>query len=165
MKTKIIILILLLSSCLVNSQTDSTIINKINDHYVEVKSLRHVLSKGYSDTTEYSPTDNSKMRYGVYDFIDYTPRGPRLKDGVVLIKDRFDRPLALYVYSDSNLFQLDHYKEGRIEWQEFDNPRDSSSIDKYYWDNGNYKTIYYYNGIKLDIFHYDKKGQFIKPKE
>ena len=166
MKTKIIILILLLSSCLVNAQTDSTIINKINDHYVEVKSLRHVLIESHFDTTGYSSKpDYTKIRYGVCDFTNHIPRGPRLKNGIVVIKDRLDRPLALYVYSDSSIIQDDHYFEGRLDWQEFDNPKDSSSITKYYWGNGNFKSIYYYNGQKNEEFDYDEKGQLIKPKE
>jgi len=154
MKKIVIILITYCLGFLTNSfgqNDDSTIINKVNDNYIEIQSLRHELFK-------WTVVENGAIKES------FVPQTIPLKNGVVFIKDRLNRPIAIYVYSDSNIVQNDHFYEGRLNWQSI-NFSDSTGIDKYYWENGNLKTLIYVKNNHKKAYNYTKEGELIDLKE
>jgi hypothetical protein len=166
--TDFVLVIICLSLLFANqttAQNDSVIINKINDHFIEVKSLRHILHKSYAGSPDTAYDNKYKFLTGSYIYENYTPKGPRLNNGIVVIKDWLDRPLAFYLYADSFPVQVSHYTNGRIVWERYYFGKDSLSIDKYFWNNGNIRVIIYYYKDKEEEYFYSENGQFIKPKE
>ena len=103
--------------------------------------------KGYSppDDTVQAKKDKSKMLDGVYIHENYIPRGLKLKDGVVIIKDRNDFVIGMKYYKDSVLVLWEEYENHILNHQEYLSPSDSTDIDKYFYSDGRLQSIYYFN--------------------
>jgi hypothetical protein len=127
---------------------DSTIINRVNDNYIEIQSLRYTLFK-------WTNTANGAIKES------FIPQPITLKNGVVFIKDRINKPIAFYVFSNSCITQYDYFSEGKLSSQSI-NFSDSTGIDKYYWENGNLKNITYIYDNQKKIYNYTKEGALIE---
>lgn len=135
-------------------QTDSVEIHKISDTYIEIKSLRYVLDSGYARAN------------GEYVVMSFMPRPIALKNGTVIIRDRLNKPLAIYIYSDSVQVVKEHYyPNGQIEYQRIHNQDKSLDIDKWYWKNGNLNRICYYGNGLNEVHLYSEEGELIEQKK
>ena len=145
--------ILFFISIVSNAQNNSIEFRKISENYIEIKTSRFTLDSGYS------------VMPGAWAKISFEPRPVRIKNGTVLIKDRLNRPLAIYVYSDSSLLMEEHYKEGQLRSQIIRGIKNSPSIEKYYWMNGNLQYLSYYcNGVN-EVHEYSGDGQLIEERK
>jgi antitoxin component YwqK of YwqJK toxin-antitoxin module len=154
--TLIILTLLILIPTIGKGQTDSIEVFKLNDNYIEMKSTRHVLK---IDSFSMSPT----MTFFTYSII---PKPTIIKNGVILIRDRQDKILKLYIYSDSTIIHEDHYLNGRLSRQVCNYTNDTLNIEKYYWDNGNLRSLIIYSDKKQIVYDYSENGQLdIRPKE
>ncbi len=135
-------------------QTDSVEIHKFSDTYIEIKSLRYTLDSG-------SATEN-----GAYMVTHFTPRPIGLKNGTVIIRNRLNKPLAIYIYSDSvQVVEEHYYPNGQIQFQRIRTKDDSLDIDKWYWKNGNLNYITYYGNGLNEVHTYSEEGELIEQKK
>jgi hypothetical protein len=146
-----ILTLLTLVPTIAKGQKDSIEVFRLNDNYIEIKSLRHVLS---IDSFSMTPT----MSLFTYSLI---PKPPKIKEGVILIRDRQDNMLKLYIYSDSSIIQEDHYYKGKLSKQFSYESKDSVEVQKYYWDNGTLSDLVIYWNRKQTTYSYSKDGRLI----
>jgi hypothetical protein len=135
-------------------QNDSVEIHRMGDNYIEIKILRYKLdSNCVSDRGEVT----------VKSFI---PEPVKLKNGTVFIKDRLNRTLATYFYSDSIVVTEEFYdRTGRMTGQKIHSKDGSYDIERWYWGNGNlYRMRYLGNGLDERYF-FSEDGKMIERKK
>jgi len=155
--------ILLLSISKTFAQTeDSTIVTKFTENFIEVKSTRVILSEGYSPKSDNSSSKDPHLLEGVYVRTSYVPRGPVLKNGLVVIKDRNNNILRTNYFVDSILVNKDFYTNNILESQSIFSVSDTSLLEKVYYKNGNlhYMRIREGTGPTIFIF-YSETGEII----
>ncbi|MEO8146226.1 MAG: hypothetical protein ABI723_01250 [Bacteroidia bacterium] len=151
----------------INLKEDSIIINRISENFVEVKSLRQVLSKGYAlpkDSLQIAQDKANNLLDGGYVFENYIPRGPHLKNGIVVIKDKDNSILKIKYYSDSIQVLTEEYNNNILIDQTSFSPCDSTVIEKYYFNDGRLQRIDLFDPKKQKeriIVDYSEKGEII----
>ena len=145
-----ILVVLLVTQSGFGQSNDSIIVNRVNDNYIEIQTLRHELFKWIT-------LDNGVMKE------NFVPNPIPLKKGVVYIKDRLNRPVAFYVYADSIIKGEEHFIDGQLIIQSF-NFSDSTGIDKEYWTNGNLRSLTYLESNQKKVYNYTEEGDLIELK-
>lgn len=135
-------------------QEDSVVVTKFNEHYVEIQSLRFKLDSGYSES--HTPATPGAYPSGTYTKISYRPQNRIiLKDGIVLVKDRNNKPLHLSIYTDSILIQDNYFSSnGKLDYQDFD-PHGKDN----YFKNDCYIVLFWNNENNFDGIHYFFKNK------
>lgn len=147
-----IISILLISvPTMVWGQNDSVEIFKPNDNYIEIKTLRHALKFS-------APLDTPMVGLTWGSLI---PEPIKIKDGVVIIRDRQDNILKLFIYADSTMIQEEHVKGGKLYRQFNHYDKTNIEVQKYYWENGNLQGLVLYSNKKILIYNFTKDGKLI----
>lgn len=124
-------------------QEDSVVITKYNEHYVEIQTLRFVL-----DSLGRCP--GKPDGYGCVTRYDFRPKRLILKNGILLVKDRNDKPLELSFYDDSILVQSNYFKSnGNLDYQDFGNSKIGGSIN-----NDCYVVLFWNKEHTIDRIHY-----------
>lgn len=145
-----ILIVLLVAQSGFGQSNDSIIVNRVNDNYIEIQTLRHELFK-------WRTINNGVVKEC------FVPNPIPLKKGVVFIKDRLNRPIAFYVYSDSIIIQEEHFVDGQLIIQSI-NFLDSTGIDKEYWRNGNLRSLIYLENNQKKVYNYTEEGDLIELK-
>ena len=136
-------------------QSDSTIVLKKSENYIEIKSLRHVLAREWSDTSSVKETPNDRS----WCLVSYIPKGPIIKDGIVVIRDRTNRILRMYIYQDSIQIQREEYRDNVLQTQITSSKCGKYSIEKYFDKSGNLINLRYYIDGKYVEIKYTKEGE------
>jgi hypothetical protein len=153
------------------SESDSIEVNKIADTYIEITTLRYKLDTSYATTETHMIYDQhpSKPGYqphyldGIYIKRQFVPKPIVIKNGTVIIKDRQNKPLDIYIYQDSVLIQHDQYFiNGGLCSQAFDLKKDSLNIYKYFYRSGKLSALTYQRQGLEEIFKYDENGKLIQ---